>query len=46
MDQRTRKVTTMDMALRHRDDVDRIYVPRKERGRGIASIEDSVHASI
>ena len=29
-----------------RDDVDRLYVSRKERGRGFASIEDSVDASI
>ncbi len=29
-----------------RDDVDRLYVSRKEGGRGLASIEDSVDASI
>ena len=28
------------------DDVDRLYVPRKERRRGLASSEDSVDASI
>ena len=28
------------------DDVDRLYVPRKEGGRGFASIEDSVDISI
>ena len=33
-------------ALHPRDDVDRLYVPRKEGGRGLASIEDSVDASI
>ena len=37
---------TMHKALHPRDDVDRIYVPRKEGGRGLASIEDSVDASI
>ncbi len=29
-----------------RNDVDRLYVPRKEGGRGLASIEDSVDKSI
>ena len=29
-----------------RDDVDRLYVSRKEGGRGLASIEDTVDASI
>ena len=46
MDQRTRKPITMHKALHPRDDVDRLYVSRKEGGRGIASIEDTVDASI
>ena len=46
MDQRTRKLMTMNKALHPRDDVDRLYVPRKEGGRGLASIEDSVDTSI
>ena len=29
-----------------RDDVDRLYVSRKEGGRGLASIKDSVNSSI
>ena len=33
---------TMHKALHPRDDVDRLYLSRKEGGRGIASIEDSV----
>ena len=37
---------TMHKALYPRDDVDRLYVSRKEGGRGLASIEDSVDASI
>ena len=45
MDQRTRKIMTMHKVLHPRDDVDRLYVPRKG-GRGLASIEDSVDASI
>ena len=46
MDQRTRKLMTMYKALHPRDDVDRLYVSRKEGGRELASIEDSVDASI
>ena len=46
MDQRTRKLMTMHEALHPRDDVDRLYVARKERERGLASIEDSVDTSI
>ena len=36
---------TMHTALHPRDDVDRLYVSRKEGGRGLASIEDRVDAS-
>ena len=36
----------MHKALHPRDDVDRVYVSRKEGGRGLTSIEDSVNASI
>ena len=43
MDQRTRKQMTMHKALHPKDDVDGLYVSRKE---GLASIEDSVDASI
>ena len=46
MDQRTRKLMTMHKVLHPRDDVDRLYVSRKEGGRGLASIEDTVDASI
>ena len=37
---------TMHKALHPRDDVDKLYVSRKERRRGLASIENSVNASI
>ena len=37
---------TMHKALHPRDDVDRLYVSRKEGGRGLASIEDNVDSSI
>ena len=46
MDQRTRKLMTMHNASHPRDDVDRLYLPKKEGGRGLASIEDSVATSI
>ncbi len=36
----------MHKALHPRDDVDRRYVSRKERGRGLTSTEDSVEESI
>ena len=37
---------TMYKALHPRDDVDRLYVPRKDGRRGLATIEDSVDTSI
>ena len=37
---------TMHKALQSRDDGDRLYVSRKERGTGLASTEDSVNATI
>ena len=46
MDQRTRKLMTMHKALHPRDDFDRLYASRKEGGRELASIEDTVDASI
>ena len=36
----------MNKALHPRDGVDRLYVSRKEGGRGLASIEDGVDVSI
>ena len=37
---------TMHKVLHSRGDVDAQYVSRKEGGRGLASIEDTVDASI
>ena len=37
---------TIHKALHPGDDVDRLYVSRKQGGRGLASIEDTVDASI
>ena len=45
-DQRTRKLMTMKKALHPWDNVDRLYVSRKKRGSGLASIEGSVDASL
>ena len=46
MDQRTRKLMTMHKVLHPRDDVDILYVSRKEGGRRLVSIEDSGDESI
>ena len=46
MGQRTRKLMTMHKALHPRDDIERIYVFRKEGGRELTSIEDSNDASM
>ena len=37
---------TMHKALHPKDDVERLYVSRKEGGKGLVSNEDSVDASI
>ena len=37
---------TMHKVLHPRDDVDRLYVSKKEGKRGLATIEDNVDASI
>ena len=46
MDQRTRKLMTIHKALHPRDEIDSLYVSRKDGGRGLANIKDSVDASI
>ena len=46
MYQRTRKLINVHKALHPRRDGDRLYVSRKEGGRGLASIEERVDASI
>ena len=46
MEQRIRKLVTTHTALHPRDDDDRLYISRKEGGKGLVSIEDSVDASI
>ena len=37
---------TMHKGLHPRDDIDSLYVPRKDGGRGLASIEDIVNTFI
>ena len=46
MDQRIRKLMTMLRAFFPRDDVDRLYVSRKEGEKGFISTENSVEVSI
>ena len=42
MDRMTRKMLTMHKALHHRDSVCRLYLPRKEGGRGLIAVEDCI----
>ncbi len=44
MDQKTRKLMTMHLALHHGDDMDTLNVSK--RGRRLTSTEDSIDASI
>ena len=45
-DRKTRKLFTIYGALQPKSDVDRLYIPRKERGRGLISIEDCIELAI
>ena len=42
IDRKTRKFFTIYGALHPKSDVDRLYIPRKEGGRGLISIEDCI----
>ena len=42
MDRRTRKILAMSGYLHTRDNVARLYLPRKEGGRGLIGIEECV----
>ena len=46
IDRKTRKLFTIYGALHPKSDVDRLYIPRKERGRGLISIDDCVELAI
>ena len=43
LDRRTRKLLTMNGGFHPRDCVARLYVPRKDGGRGLISVEDCVN---
>ena len=42
IDRKTRKLITMHRGLQPKSNTNRIYIPRKEGGRGLLSIEDTV----
>ena len=46
IDHRTRKLMMLYKALYPRDDIDRLYMSRKEEGRRLTSTEDSIDTSI
>ena len=46
IDRKTRRLFTIYGALHPKSDVDRLYIPRKEGGRGLISIEDCVELAI
>ena len=46
IDRKTRKLFTIYGALHPKSDVFRLYIPRKEGGRGLISIEDCVELAI
>ena len=46
IDRKTRKLFTIYGALHLKSDVDRLYIPRKEGGRGLISIEACVELAI
>ena len=43
LDRQTRKLTTMHNALHPKSNVDRLYLPRKDGGRGLLGVEDTVN---
>ena len=46
MDRRTRKLMTMHQTLNPKSDVAKIYISRKEGGRGLIAVEDTVKLAI
>ena len=46
LDRRTRKLMTMQKALHPKSNVDRLYLPKKEGGRGHSSIEDATRTAM
>ena len=46
IDRKTRTLFTIYGAVHSKSDVDKLYIPRKERGRSLISIEDCVELTI
>ena len=46
IDRKNRKLFTIYGALHPKSDVDRLYIPRKEGGGGLSSIEDFLELTI
>ena len=46
IDTKTRKLFTVYGKLHPKSDVDRLYIPRKDGGRGLVAIEDCVELEI
>ena len=46
IDRKTRKLFAIYKALHLTSDVDKLYIPRKEGGKGLISIEDCVELTI
>ena len=46
IDSKTRKLFTIYGVLHPKSDIDRLYIPRKEGGRGLVSIKDCVELAI
>ena len=46
IDSKNRKLFTIDGALHPKSDVGMLYIPRKEGGRGLISIEDCVELAV
>ena len=46
IDKKTRKLFTIYRALQPKSDVDRLFIPRKEGGTGLVSIEDCAELAI
>ena len=46
IDRKTRKLFTIYVGLYPKSDVDRLYIPRKDGGRGLIAIEDCVELAV
>ena len=46
LDRKTRKLLTMHGVLHPKSNVDRLYIPRKEGGRGLLNVEDVINLPV